>query len=1026
MTTSQSHTERTTAGDRGRRDVGSVLAMTLMMTVVSAMLITALLSFVATVLRNRPPVEERAVASETARSAIRQAVHQQRVSGPDGCYRSEDAIQINGLDADVRCYVTSINVDNALMRNRFAVITTSNRATDGLSPVASISGSAGSSAVKQLSGDVFVNAGSISGLIAGDVAITGTGIDGTTAGVVGTTFAYPGAPNPLRYGTPVPLLPDVPADCVLAGAAFALSTATPWDCLDTAWTTRAGFNPDAATEPWRYPTLPPRPTQERSTAPVQIPRGATTCNVFYPGYYPNGLDLNGGTYYFASGIYYFEGPVTVRNGAQAIGGEGVNLGCVVDSEAALYDGPSQRAPKVHNITGNGVTFLLGDDARLDVTQASLILNRRLSTPATRATEGVSIRSVNTVVTDTADVYVPADQVLNEDGSLSSPTGYVDSEIPGGYASPLVRFDATPTGTPAPGTRYQFVALGSVFVPNGAIDLRSNNPFYKMQITGGTTSTLLNLDLAEVPSDSNDFFIGAKKTAVQSVFRFDAFVTSPSGRETLSTAVMQLNVSREYALNSWTLDIGVAGVDPSNGGAGIGDTTDGGNSTGGDDGGSSGSDTGSGGGTGGGDGSGGDGSGGDGSGGDGSGGDGSGGADPCLATPTWRGEFFDNRDLLGSVLHTTDTADIDFDWGAASPGGTVGADNFSARFNRKVEVPATGPYTFTISGDNGTRLFVNGQKVYDHWVDDWNYTEQVQVDLLAGCANDITLEYFDATGGASVSMNYAPYVPDPCLADSSWTGEYWNNRNLSGTPTTVVNDIAAIDFNWGTGSGPTGANDNFSARWTKRVVVPETGMYRLTMGGDDGYRVRVDGSLVIDEWRDQGYDTTTAEVELQAGCSNEIVLEFYENGGDARATFDMAPVPVIQPCPGPEDGTFRGRYHDSTNLTQYKFARDDAVIDFNWGNGSPNESELGNNTFSIRWDRTVHLPSPGTYRFTMGGDDGTRLRVNGNWVMQDWSNHAYREQSTDVVVTDRCGVDIRFEYYENSGNARVKLGWEQIS
>ncbi len=1013
-----------TGRPRGPRDQGSVLAMVLMMTVVSSMLVVALLTFVATVLRNRPPVEERAVASETARSAIRQAVHQQRVSGPDGCYRSEDMIQINGLDADVKCYVTNINVDNALMRSRFGVITTANRGVDGATPVASISGSAGSAAVKELDGDVFVNAGTIEGLVAGDVAITGTGIDGGAAGVVGTTFAYGGAPDPIRYN--LPPLPGTPADCATAATAFAASVpATPWECLDSSWTTRAGFNPvinpDPTADLWQYPTLPPKPTQERSATPIQIPRGSSTCNVFYPGYYPNGIDANGGEYYFASGIYYFEGPVTIRNGANAVGGEGVNLGCVVDSEAALYDGPTQRAPKVHDITGNGVTFLLGDDATVDVTQASLILNRRLSTPTTRSTEGVSIRSVNTVTTDTADVFVPEDQIFEQDGvavrAASTEPGYRDSEIAGGYADSLVRFDATPVGAPAPGTRYQFVALGSIFVPNGAIDLKSDNPYYKVQITGGTTSTLLKLDLAQVPADPQDFFIGAKKTAVQAAFRFDAFVTSPSGRETLSSAVMQLNVSREYALNSWTLDIGSLGTDPSNGGAGIGDTGDGGTggSTGGDDGGSSGSDNGTGG----------DGTGGDGTGGDGTGGDGTGGADACVATSTWHGDYYDNKQLLGSVLHTSDTADLNFAWGTGSPGGTVGSDDFSARFNRKIEVPTTGMYTFTVSGDNGTRLFVDGVKVYDHWVDDWNYTEQVQVELHAGCANDVTLEYFEGSGGASVSLAYAPYVPDVCLADPAWQGEYWNNRDLSGPAASVVNDIGDIAFDWAGGAGPTGTSDNFSARWTKRVVVPQTAMYSLTMGGDDGYRVTVDGVVVINQWNDHVYQTTTAEVELQAGCANEIVIEYYEKSGQAKAVFVSAPVPVIQTCTGSEDPKFIGKYYNSTNLTNYKFTLDSDEIDFDWAKGSPNKDSLGNDTYSIRWDRTVHLPEPGTYRFTVGGDDGVRLGVNGAWVIDDWSNHSYRERSTDVVITDRCGVDIQFEYYENSDKARVHLDWELL-
>ncbi len=1037
--------------ERSQRDRGSVLALTLVMTVVSSLLVLALLTFVSTVLRVRPPIEERAVASETARSAIRQAVHQQRVNGPDGCYSTDQVIEINGTDAIVKCYITEApDYDNELMRNRFGVITTSNRFDDAGLPLSSISGSStGSTEVKPLSGDVFMNGGALDGLLAGDITVEGTSSSGAAAGIIGTTFTTAASPSAQRYQIdnptpPVPPLPPAPyvqTDCTGAGVAFSGSSSVPWSCIADSWTSRAGNNPvgtPTATDPWSYPFLPSRPTQERAATPIEIPRGIGVCKVYYPGFYPNGLDLASGNYYFASGVYYFEGPVIVRNGATAIGGEGLNQGCVLDSEAALFQSPTARAPKVHSITGNGVTFLLGGEATVDVTAGSLILNRRLSTPTSRATEGISIRSVNTMTTDTADVFVPEDQIYAQSGippvNASTEPRYTDSEIVGGdFATPLVTFDADNGGAPpSAGNVYRFVAHGAIFVPNGAISMKSTSPFYEIAVTGGTTSTLLALDLDVLPSNPDSYFVGAKKTAVQTKFRFDALVTSPSGRETVSSSVMQLNINREYALNSWTLDIGAGGSDPTNGGAGVGGGSGGGSGAGGSSGGTT-----SGGSTGGTT-TGGTTTGGTTTGGTTTGGTTTGGTtggpvtDPCLATSTWDGQYYANTDLLGTSLHSTEDSDLTYDWGLGSPDATIPTDGFSARFTRNIVVPVTETYTFTIAGDNGTRLYVNDVLVDDNWVDTSPSLRQVQVELTAGCANRLKLEYFESTGGASLALDWQVYTPDPCLADANWTGQYWDNTSLSGTPDLTVEDITDVNFNWGNNSAPVGSDFNgFSARWTKKVVVPDTGIYIFTAGGDDGYRLKVNGNLVINEWNDQGYNTQSVDVELTAGCANTLEMEFYESTGYARATLDFVAKPVISACPIPEEPTFRGRYYDSKDFSNHKFNDDtNTVIDFDWGSGKPVEDvddDLDNNKFSIRWERTVHVPSPGTYRFTVGGDDGVRLKVNGGaWLLNDWGNHSYRESDATVVITDRCDVDILFEYFENKGDARVKLAWEQVS
>ncbi|MBW8698331.1 Beta-glucuronidase [Streptomyces sp. MBT84] len=69
---------------------------------------------------------------------------------------------------------------------------------------------------------------------------------------------------------------------------------------------------------------------------------------------------------------------------------------------------------------------------------------------------------------------------------------------------------------------------------------------------------------------------------------------------------------------------------------------------------------------------------------------------------------------------------------------------------------TGPTTFSIIGDNGFRLWVDGRLVIDHWVDDWDREQSGEpVELTAGKAYDIKVEYFEHYGGSNLHVRWTP-------------------------------------------------------------------------------------------------------------------------------------------------------------------------------------------------------------------------------------------------------------------------------
>lgn len=85
-----------------------------------------------------------------------------------------------------------------------------------------------------------------------------------------------------------------------------------------------------------------------------------------------------------------------------------------------------------------------------------------------------------------------------------------------------------------------------------------------------------------------------------------------------------------------------------------------------------------------------------------------------------------------------------------------SDDVSVRWTGRIVPEKTGPTTFSISGDNGFRLWVGGKLVIDHWVDDWDREQTSEpVELTADTAYDIKVEYFEHYGGSNLHVRWTP-------------------------------------------------------------------------------------------------------------------------------------------------------------------------------------------------------------------------------------------------------------------------------
>mgnify|MGYP001067939323 CR=1 FL=1 len=279
----------------------------------------------------------------------------------------------------------------------------------------------------------------------------------------------------------------------------------------------------------------------------------------------------------------------------------------------------------------------------------------------------------------------------------------------------------------------------------------------------------------------------------------------------------------------------------------------------------------------------------------------------------------------------------------------------------------------------------------------------------------------------------------------WIGYVYGNAHL-GSFRGRVNEGSAVspdfDQNFGGSNvnypvigGCTVQTETFSVRYRLSKTFT-SGDYIFTVGGDDGYRLSLDGGAtwVINRWTDQSYTTTTYTATLNG--SYNMVLEYYENGGENRISFSLAAI-----CSATENtsisgtgNTWNGYVYDGVNFDVYtgmvqKGSASDPAFDENFGGANVAYATSGcaiqTETFSVRYRLSKTFAS-GTYMFTVGGDDGFRLSLNGGstWIINNWALHSYTTTSYSASLSGT--YDMVLEYYENAVDNRISFAMQTLS
>ena len=134
--------------------------------------------------------------------------------------------------------------------------------------------------------------------------------------------------------------------------------------------------------------------------------------------------------------------------------------------------------------------------------------------------------------------------------------------------------------------------------------------------------------------------------------------------------------------------------------------------------------------------------------------------------------------------------------------------------------------------------------------------------------------------------------------------------------------------------------------------------------------------------------------------------------------------IVTPSIGTRKGLL-GQYYTDINFDKLQLTRTDPTVNFNFGFSSPGGT-IEADRFSVRWTGKIQPEYSETYTFYTRSDDGVRLWVNGQQLINNWTFHNEIEDGGTITLVAGQTYDIKLDYFQNTGSAVSQLSWSSLS
>lgn len=360
----------------------------------------------------------------------------------------------------------------------------------------------------------------------------------------------------------------------------------------------------------------------------------------------------------------------------------------------------------------------------------------------------------------------------------------------------------------------------------------------------------------------------------------------------------------------------------------------------------------------------------------------------------RGAYF-----TGNVINVVD-ANINFNWGGGAPRSGIGSDDFSVRWEGELAVPADGSYQFRIRGDDGIRIYIDGNLLINDWSNHGpRNRDSSAINLQTGQRYSIIVEHYERGGGAVAVVS-------------------WNGPTTGGWQVIPASNLF-IDNN-----PPQVTSASYGCSGDSVSVSFDKSLEPVSAATASNYTLD-NGATVLSATLDSTGNSVTLETSPLSAASYQLTINNVEDsGGIPVAANTTATV-------GFEVNGLLGTYYDQDNIARAYFTgsqveRLDATVNFNFGGSAP-LSGIGSDRFSVRWQGFVVPDSSDNYQFRTRTDDGVRLYIDGALVIDRWVDQGpTNRDSAAIALNAGQQYEIVMEYYENGGGAVAQLLWSNSS
>ena len=129
-----------------------------------------------------------------------------------------------------------------------------------------------------------------------------------------------------------------------------------------------------------------------------------------------------------------------------------------------------------------------------------------------------------------------------------------------------------------------------------------------------------------------------------------------------------------------------------------------------------------------------------------------------------GEYFNNDSLAGKPFMTRVDPSINFNWWEDAPVSGMRVDSFSIRWTGVLTPPANGRYGLGVRAFGGARLWIGDSLLFNASNQHSVMTQSGLVNLKAGVAYPVRVEYWDCRADAGVQLVWSP--PNPNLREEA--------------------------------------------------------------------------------------------------------------------------------------------------------------------------------------------------------------------------------------------------------------------